>query len=92
MSVPPSLMRLHIHNRDRRLNLWVPLGLVLPLILGLALILAPLVLAAAALLWRTGFGRPLLLAGPVLFRCACALRGLEVDVRSDSDRVLLYFR
>jgi hypothetical protein len=78
-------------RRGRGFGLWLPLFIVWPPIALLALALSPLVVVLAALLWPTGWGRPLLLAGPSLFRLFCALRGLRLDVESSSQRVVIAF-
>lgn len=89
---PPYMMRLRICNRGKNIGLWIPLCPILSLITVLALLLFPLVLLAALLLWYSGYGRSLLLLGPVLYRCICALRGLEIDVNKGSERIFLSFR
>jgi hypothetical protein len=85
-------MRLRICNRGKNIGLSIPLFLLLPPIVLLVLMLVPLVLVAALLLWYTGYGRPVLLLGPALYRCICALRGLEIDVNKGSERVFMSFR
>ncbi len=92
MTFPPSILRLRIRDEGHRFGLWLPLILIWPVFLALALALAPLVLVTAAILWPTGWGRPLLLAGPVIFRVFCSLKGLEVNVRNESQVVYVHFR
>jgi hypothetical protein len=58
----------------------------------LALALSPLVVILAALLWPTGWGRPLLLAGPSIFKLFCSLRGLQIDVEGPSEHLIIAFR
>ena len=89
---PPSLLRVRMRSRDRRFTLWLPLFLVWPPGLALLAIFSPFVLVLAALLWPFGWARPLLLAGPLLFRLFCSLRGLEVNVKKSSEQVLISFR
>ena len=89
---PPSLLRVRIRSRDKRFTLWLPLFLVWPPGFVLLAILSPLVLVLAALLWPLGWARPLLLAGPFLFRLFCSLRGLEVNVEKSSEQVLISFQ
>ena len=67
MMWPPSLLRLRILNGKHRFGLWLPLFIVWPPVVIIALALLPFVLALSALLWPTGWGRPLLLAGPWFF-------------------------
>ncbi len=86
---PPFVLRVRIRNGNRRFGFWVPLFMVWPPIILLALGLFPLVLVLAALLWPTGRGKPLLLAGPLFFGLICSLRGLRVDVEGRSGQVFI---
>ena len=74
------------------MRLWIPLFLFLPFVAGIVLLLTPLMLVAALALWHTGMGRPLLAAGPLLYRCACEMRGLEVDIGNSEESVFVRFR
>jgi hypothetical protein len=65
---------------------------ILLFVIPFALLLAPCVLLAALILWRTGFGRSILLLGPALYRLICALRGFEIDVRKGSEQIYISFR
>ena len=89
---PPSLLRVRIQNGRRRFGLWLPLILLWPPIVLIALALFPIVLVLAAVLWRKGRGRTLLLSGPLLFRLFCSLRGLQVEVVKPSAHVFIAFR
>ena len=66
MMFPPSIMRIHVGERDKGFRLWLPIFLLWPIVLLAALLLALFVLVGAVLLWPEGWGRPRLLAGPVL--------------------------
>jgi len=57
-----------------------------------AIVLAPLVLLAALILWPLGWGKPLLLSGPMLFGVFCALRGLEVNLDRGSRLTQISFK
>lgn len=92
MILPPSILRLRIRGEGHRFGLWLPLILVWPIFLALALALAPLVLVTAAVLWPMGWGRSLLLVGPAIVRIFCSLRGLEIDVQDESQIVYVHFR
>ena len=89
---PPSLLRIRIHNAERRFGLWLPLILLWPPIVLITLALFPIGLVLAAVLWRSGWGRPLLLSGPSFFRLFCALRGLRIDVQDQTERVHISFK
>ncbi len=92
MMWPPSILKLRIHNQHRHFGLWLPLFLLWPLMVMLAIVLSPLVLVSAVILWPKGWGKPLLLGGPAFFRLFWALRGLKVDVKQHSGQVFISFR
>ena len=89
---PPSLLRIRIQNDDRRLGLWLPLILLWPPIVLITLALFPIGLVLAAVLWRSGWSRPLLLSVPSILRLFCALRGLRIDVQGQTERVYISFK
>jgi hypothetical protein len=87
------LLHFHIRRPHRRsFGFWLPLFLVWVLLLVIVLPLVPLLLLAALILWPTGWGKPLLLIGPAIIRCICALRSLEIDIEKPSERLLITFR
>ena len=92
MMFPPSILRVRVLDDDSRVNLWIPLVLIWPLVVAVYLLLLPFVLVAALLTWPSGRGRLILMGGPALFRLYCALRGLRVDVREPNQSVLIYFK
>ena len=89
---PPSFLRIRIRNSNIRFSLWLPLFLIWPIVLLAMLILSPLILMCAALLWPFGLGKSLLLTGPIFFRLFYSMRGLEIAVEKASDQVLISFR
>jgi hypothetical protein len=92
MNLPPLLMRLRVFNKRSRISLWIPLFLIWPIVLAIAIVLAPLVLIIALITWPIGWGKPFLLAGPTIGRCVCALHGLEVDVKEGDQSFLISFK
>lgn len=92
MIIPPMLLRIRVQTGRRQFRVWLPLFLIWPPVFLLALALFPLVLVLAVLLWPRGWGKPLLLSGPAIFRLVCALRGLLVDVHSPPEQVYISFR
>ncbi len=92
MIFPPSLMRLKVIDDQHHVNLWLPLFLIWIMLAILALVLTPLLLIAALVLWPFGWGKSLLLAGPRAYSCFCALRGLKIDVRKNREMLLMYFK
>ena len=92
MNRPPLIIRLSIPLRNGTLRLWLPLFLIYPFLAVFALVLLPLVIIAALLLWPMGWSRTIILVGPYLFRVICALRGLEINVQQRNKQVLVYFK
>jgi len=88
---PPSILRVELEGESREFRIWLPLFIAWRFLLLAAVILAPLVLALAIIFWWTGWGRPMLRSGPVLFGILCALRGLQLDVRKKNKHVHLSF-
>ena len=91
MNYPPLLMRLGISGR-RCFSLWLPLFLVWPVAAAVAIVLAPLVLLAALILRPLGWGKLVLLSGPMLFGILCALRGLELNLNLGNRLLLISFK
>ncbi len=81
-------MRVRVVNPERKLNLWLPLFLLFPLVALILLILFPLVLLAALILWPFGWGRVLFVI-PAVLACMWAMGGLEVTVEDKKERVLV---
>ena len=92
MMFPPSILRVRVLDGHSRVSLWIPLILVWPLAVVLYLLFLPCIIVAAILTWHRGWGRPILLGGPALFRLYCALRGLEIDVTEPNQSFLVYFK
>ena len=92
MNWPPSLIRINIRQRQRRINLWLPLFIILPLVAVLMIAFIPLLLVAAVILWRFGLAKPLILSVPMMLSCMCALRGLEVKLQGKMEHVLISVR
>jgi len=88
-------MRVKISQRDRKINLWLPLFIIFPvvtiIVLALLIILSPLILVAAMVLWRFGWFRRLIFSFPMAIDCVFAMRGLKVDVNQGSERVFISF-
>ena len=92
MMFPPSILRVRVLDEDSRVSLWIPLVLVWPLVLAVYLLLLPCFVVAAIVTWRSGWGKPILMGGPALFRLYCDLRGLKIDVKEPEESVLIYFK
>lgn len=81
MKTPPCIIRIKIKNEDTKFGLWLPLFIIFPLVLVLFIVLAPLALLAALIVWPLGYARTVLCA-PALYSVICATKGLEVDIQS----------
>jgi len=82
MKRPPMLMHMRIQGERRGFGLWLPLFLLLPLALVVFIILSPLILVAAIILWPSGWGKRALYTLRAALEVFWSMRGLKVDVRS----------
>ncbi len=93
MNAPPLLMRLKVSDRERDVDLWLPLFLAWVILLVLAIALSPLTLFLIIILWPTSWGKFILLAPANLYRVLAALKDLQVDVnKKQGGRVNVYFK
>jgi len=91
MNYPPLLMRLGIYGR-RRFSVWLPLFLLWPVAAAVAIVLAPLVLLLALILRPLGWGKLVLLSGPMLLGILSALRGLELNLNLGNRLLFISFK
>jgi hypothetical protein len=89
MKRPPLIVHLRLPHKEGSLSLWIPIFLVYPLLLVIALLLAPFVLILSLLMWPSGRGETLLLAGPAVCRLWWNTRGLKVDIQQKTGRMLI---
>jgi len=82
MKRPPMMMHMRIQGKERGFGFWLPLFLLLPLALVVFIILSPLILISILVLWPSGWGKRALLFLRAALELFCAMRGLNVDVRS----------
>lgn len=93
MMWPPLSMRMHIiENGKTKIRFWFPVFIIWLLLLVLALVLAPLIIIAALILWPRSIGKRLLLIGPAFFYLLGSLRGLNILTQNPKDQVCIYFR
>ena len=90
MKCPPLLLRLGIGRR--RFPVWLPLFLLWPVAAAVIIVLAPLVLLAALILRPLGWGKLVLISGPMFLGVLCALRGLEVNLNLGSRLLQISFK
>ncbi len=85
---PPSVVRLRIYRDSRRkTNLWLPVWVLWPPLVLIALVLAPVAVPVLWLAAGRGRRRRAVMAGPVLFRLFCALRGLYFEAGNPGNGV-----
>ena len=93
MNAPPLIMGLHVKREGRMgIRLWLPLFLVYPLLVVLALLLLPLLLIVALLLLPLGWSWAVIMVCPRLYGVICALRGLKVDIKKKDERIFVSFK
>jgi hypothetical protein len=86
------MIRLLVHNGGRKeAGLWLPMFLIWPIALVLAILLTPLMAVLAIAFWPAGYGRTLLLAGPRLFVLYCSMNGLALEVQNGPRHVFIRF-
>lgn len=93
MMRPPLWMRMHIvENGKTKIRFWFPVFIIWTLFLFLAILLSPLILVAALILWPRSLGKKILLLGPAFFYLIGSMRGLTILTQSPKDQVCIYFR
>jgi len=75
-------MHMRIQGERRGFGLWLPLFLLLPLALVVFIILSPLILVAAIILWPSGWGKRAFMSLRAALEIFWSMRGLSVDVQS----------
>jgi hypothetical protein len=89
----PMIMRIHIvEDNKKRAGLILPLFIVWLLLLPLIIISIPFMLLAALILWPSGYGKTILLAGPAALMVISALSHLHIDVEREKSKTLIWFR
>jgi hypothetical protein len=95
MNYPPLMMRLRIRGHKMpRINLWLPLFLLYPLLLAVLVVLSPLILAGllvAFIIFSVRLDLFAFVRG--LYELLCSLRGFTVQVQeADRFEVDIQFR
>ena len=81
-----------VEDGKTKVRFWFPVFIIWLLLLVLALLIAPLILVAALILWPRSLGKRLLLIGPAFFYLIGSMRGLNILTQSPKDQVCIYFR
>ena len=85
---PPSMVRVRIYENGRRkLNLWLPVCVLWPPVVVIALLLAPVAVPVLWLAAGKGRRRSAVMGGPVLFRLFCAIRGFYFEAGNSGNGV-----
>jgi len=93
MMFPPLWFRIKIRQTEgRNFGLWLPLFLLWPIVLIVAIILLPIILLVSICQFLTGNRQPLILALPRFISVICALRGMKVDLQSPDETVYVVFK
>jgi hypothetical protein len=89
----PIFMRMQIKEKDKRgFRLFFPVILIWIILFAVMLLFAPLVLLIAIMTWRSGHGKRLLLAYPMLFFTLWALSGLGIHIENKDKKIVLLFK
>ena len=89
----PMIMWIHIAERNKKkVRLILPLFLAWLLLLPFVIILSPIVLLAALILWPSGYGKTILRAGPALFSVLSALSKLHIQVEKPESKILIWMK
>ncbi len=92
MNWPPMLMHIKVKNDDTDFGLWIPFILVLLIAFAVVIALLPLIILAAIILLMVGLERYARLTFWgiwTMFVAAWSLKGLQVDVETARERVLV---
>jgi hypothetical protein len=89
----PLMIKLNIKRKDHDgregLNLWLPLFLIWLIALPLILLLIPVILLAALILWPTGKGRYILFLYIAIFGLIWHMSGVKIDIQSNKKTICL---
>jgi len=91
MNLPPLLLHLRIPSKEGFVGLWLPWFLIYPVLLVLMLVALPIVLVLAIILLPMGKARPMVMAGPYVWRLLFVMRGLKMDIQTGSRKMLVDF-
>jgi hypothetical protein len=95
MRWPPYLIKMKVRASAHACSLWLPLFLLWPVVLVLALaillILLPFALLALILSWQVEWLRSVMMSVPALYRLVSRIPGLIVDVEGHEGHVYLEF-
>jgi uncharacterized membrane protein len=89
----PLILKLNIKRKDQEgqkgLDLWLPLFLIWLIALPTILLLTPIILLSALILWPAGKGRYILFLYLAIFRLTWHMSGIKIDIQSNKRIVCL---
>ena len=86
----PLIMRIHIvEENKKKVKLILPMFIFWIVLLPIILVMTPLVLLAALILWPSGYGKTILRAGPALIS---ALSNLHIHVEGPDNKTLIWLK
>ena len=81
-----------IHEKGKKIRLWLPLFLIWILLLPLFVLVFAVLVIAGIIAWITGYGRSVLAIIPLICESLWNLGGLKVDVEGEEEKVFIEFR
>lgn len=94
MSYPPSLIYMKFYSvkeSQRNFMLWIPLFIIVPVVmlilLAIFLIILPFILLTLIFTWNMWWWRWLLYVIPAIFRTFHSLRGTNVDLEDNNQKI-----
>jgi hypothetical protein len=72
-----------------KIRLFLPFFLIWIILIALLILISPLLLIAAIVLWPMGYGKHILFFIPMLFSLMCALSGLKIFIENEEKTIYL---
>ncbi|MBN1271875.1 MAG: hypothetical protein JXB26_06345 [Candidatus Aminicenantes bacterium] len=92
MKFPPFFLVFRTYTGNKKtFGFWFPVFIIWLILFLIALALSPLILLAALLSWRDGWGKRLLLFGPMFFIILANLHGLAIHIGEERKSFFLTF-
>jgi hypothetical protein len=89
----PLLLRMQIKEKGKnKIRLFLPFFLIWIILVAILILISPLLLIAAIVLWPLGYGRHILFAIPMLFAMMCALSGLKIHIENEDKKIYLVLK
>jgi len=83
MMLPPAIMRIRVvENGRKKIGLWLPVFLLWPVLILLAVVSIPLLLVLMLGFWWHHVARKVIRSIPAIFGIICSMRGFAVEVEN----------